>query len=299
MNRARPWRSVLLLLCWGCCALNLVGCELFRESPAKLAAVEAGLPNIQAPPDSMQLEVLFVERPVGDRLMGNSLWNEVDTNLNMEPEEQRDLARNGFLVGVAGSHPPVALQQLLEMRAKPKDGEITPAAEVDQTLQGNRFFLQSGGETQIQLSDVPYEDFQFNLFATHGAKNSSLKTYHGARCVYRVSVRREQRGWARLEFVPEIHHGMDQLRPAAGADNWELKSQPNIEKLYAQRFTVILNTGDMVLVTGRSDLAGTCGQRFFTGPEGQDGIQRMMIVRLSQMTASDLPSLAASRITDK
>lgn len=298
MNRARPWRSVLLLLCWGYCALNLVGCELFRESPANLSGVEPGLPNIQVPPDSMQLEVLFVERPVGDRLMGDSLWTEVDTNLNMEPEEQRDLARNGFLVGVAGSHPPVALQQLLEMRAKPKAGEVTVAPDAEQGLQGNRFYLQSGAETQIQLGDEPYEDFWFNLFATHGDRDPSLKTYHGARCVYRVSVRREQRGWARLEFVPEIHHGMDQLRPAAGADQWELKSQPNIEKLYAQRFTVILNTGDMVLVTGRTDLTGTAGQRFFTGPEGQDGIQRMMIVRLAQMTSSDLPSLTASRISD-
>lgn len=298
MNRAQPQRSVLLLLCWGYCALNLVGCEVFRESPAKLANAEAGLPNIQIAPDSIHLEILQVERPVGDRLMGDALWKEVDTNLNMEPEEQRDLARNGFLVGVSGAHPPVALQQLLEMRAKPKEGEVTAVQQSEQRLQGNRAFLQSGGETVIQVHDAPHEDFQFNLFATHGARDPSLKTYHGARCVYRVSVRREQRGWARLEFVPEIHHGMDQLRPTAGEDSWEFKSQPNIEKLFAQRFTVILNTGDMVLVTGRADLTGTAGHRFFTGPEGQDGIQRMMIVRLAQMPSNDLPSATVSQIVD-
>src|SRR4051812_44769123 len=118
LNRARPRRSVLLLLSWGYCALCLAGCELFKEPAAKLASVEAGLPNIQVPPDSMQLEVLFVERPVGDRLLGDALWKDVDTLLNMEPQEQRDLARNGFLVGMAGAHPPTALQQLLEMRAK-------------------------------------------------------------------------------------------------------------------------------------------------------------------------------------
>jgi hypothetical protein len=299
LNRARPRRSVLLLLCWGYCALNLAGCELFSQSSAKLANVEAGLPSLPIPPDSMQLEILFVERPVGDRLMGDPLWKEVDTNLNMEPEEQRDLARNGFLIGVAGAHPPAALQQLLEMRAKPKEGEIATGPETDGRLQGNRFFLQSGAETQIQLNDVPHEELQFNLFATHAARDPSAKTYKGARCIYRVTVKREQRGWARLDFVPEIHYGMDVLRPAAGADNWELKSQQNIEKLYAQRFTVILNTGDMVLVTGRSDLTGTAGHRFFTGPEGQDGIQRMLIVRLSQMAANDLPRVTVSRLTDE
>ncbi len=299
MNRARPRRSVLLLLCWGYCALNLAGCELFRESPAKLATAESGLPNIQIPPDSMQLEILFVERPTGDRLMGDPLWNEVDTNLNMEPEEQRDLARNGFLVGVAGAHPPAALQQLLEMRAKPKEGEIASGQTIDARVQGNRFFVRSGDETQIQINDMPHEDLQFNLFATHGARDPSLKKYHAARCVYRVTVRREQNGWARLEFVPEIHSGLDVLRPAAGTDNWELKSQQNIDKLFAQRFTVILHTGDMVLVTGRTDLAGSAGHRFFTGPEGQDGIQRMLIVRLSQMGANDLPQATASRLADE
>lgn len=295
MNRARPWRCVLLLLGWGFCALNLAGCELFRESPAKVGTSESGLPNIQIPPDSMQLEILFVERPTGDRLMGDPLWKEMDTNLNMEPEEQRDLARNGFLIGVAGAHPPDALQQLLEMRAKPKEGEITGGKEIDPRLQGNRLFVRSGDETQIQINDLPHEELQFNLFATHGTRDPSLKKFHGARCVYRVSVKREQLGWARLEFVPEIHYGLDVLRPAAGTDNWELKSQQNIDKLFAQRFTVILHTGDMVLVTGRTDLTGTAGHRFFTGPEGQDGIQRMLIVRLSQMAANDLPSVASAR----
>ncbi len=297
MNRARPGRYVLLLLCWGYCALNLAGCELFSKSPAKLPTAEAGLPTIQAPPDSMQLEILFVERPTGDRLLGDVLWNEVDTILNMEPQEQRDLARNGFKIGMAGAHPPTALQQLLEMRAKPQEGEVVTAQQNDARVQGNRFYMRSGEETQIQINDGPYEELRFNLFATHGAREPEIKKFQGARCVYRVTVRREQEGWARLEFVPEIHHGMDMLRPSPGADNWELKSQQNIEKLFAQRFTVVLHTGDMVLVTGRPDLSDSVGHRFFTGPEGQDGIQRMLIVRLSQMAANDLPLATTARLT--
>lgn len=299
MNRARPGRTVLLLLCWGYCALSLTGCELFRTTSDKAATSEAGLPNIQAPPDAMQLEILFVERPTGDRLMGDPLWNEVDTNLNMEPQEQRDLLRNGFKIGVAGAHPPTALQQLLEMRAKPQEGEVATGQDNDARVRGNRFFLRSGEETQIQINDVLHDDLQFNLFATHGARDAELKKYKGARCLYRVTVRREQDGWARLEFVPEVHHGMDVLRPAPGTDDWELKSQQNIEKLFNQRFTVILHTGDMALVTGRTDLPGTVGHRFFTGPEGQDGIQRMLIVRLSQMAANDLPYATTSRLTDE
>lgn len=287
-------RSLLLLLCWGYCALGLVGCEVFPQNKAKLASADAGLPNIKAPPDSIELEIMFVERPTGDRLMGDVLWNEVDTILNLEPQEQRDLARNGFRIGVAGSHPPAALQQLLEIRAKPKEGEVTAAAESDQRLQGNRIFVSSGSETQIQLNDVPYENFGFKLFGSNGAREAEVRTFNGARCLYRVSVRREQPGWARLEFVPEIHHGAEQLRPAATTDQWELKSQANIEKLYAQRFTLLLNTGDMALVTGRVDLPDTAGHRFFAGPEGQDGVQRMLIVRLARVSSPDSGSFVTA-----
>lgn len=294
MNRARPTRSLLLLLWWGYCALGLVGCEVFPQNTAKLASSDAGLPNIKVPPDSIELEIMFVERPTGDRLMGDVLWNEVDTILNLEPQEQRDLARNGYRIGVAGSHPPAALQQLLEIRAKPKEGEVTAAMESDQRLQGNRIFVSSGSETQIQLNDVPYENFGFNLFGSNGAREPEVRTFNGARCLYRVSVRREQPGWARLEFVPEIHHGAEQLRPAATTDQWELKSQANIEKLYAQRFTLLLNTGDMALVTGRVDLPDTAGHRFFTGPEGQDGVQRMLIVRLARVSSPDSGSFVTA-----
>ncbi|MES2789030.1 MAG: hypothetical protein V4719_05370 [Planctomycetota bacterium] len=289
-------RSLLLLLCWGCCALGVVGCELFPANAAKLASTENGLPNIKVPPDSIELEIMFVERPTGDRLMGDTLWNEVDTILNLEPQEQRDLARNGFRIGVAGSHPPAALQQLLEIRAKPKEGEVTAVLDSDQRLQGNRIFVSSGGETQIQLNDTPHENFGFKLFASHNTRDPEVRTFSGSRCLYRVSVRREQPGWARLEFVPEIHHGMEQLRPTASADQWELKSQPNIEKLYAQRFTLLLNTGDMALVTGRVDMTDTAGHRFFTGPEGHDGVQRMLIVRLARVSSpEDTPFVTAYR----
>ncbi len=297
MNRARPLRSLLLLLCWGYCALGLVGCEVFRPNPAKVAVSENGLPNIKVPPDSIELEIMFVERPTGDRLMGDVLWNEVDTILNnLEAQEQRDLARNGFRIGNAGSHPPAALQQLLEIRAKPKEGEVKAVLESDQRVQGNRLFVTSGSETQIQLNDLPYESFGFKQFASQNARDPEVRSFNGARCLYRVSVRREQPGWARLEFVPEIHHGIEQLRPTASTDQWELKSQANIEKLYAQRFTLILNTGDMALVTGRPDLPDTMGHRFFTGPEGQDGVQRMLIVRLARVSSPDSnPVVTASR----
>ena len=65
MNSARPLRSLLLLLCWGYCALSLTGCEIFPSNPEKLANAENGLPAIKVPPDAIELEIMFVERPAG------------------------------------------------------------------------------------------------------------------------------------------------------------------------------------------------------------------------------------------
>jgi len=290
LNRTRRTHSVLLMsLCWGYCALILSGCELFKTNSTKAIQSEAGLPNISAPSDALALEVLFVERPVGDKLLGDMLWNEVDTILNLEPEEQRDLVKNGFQIGVAAAHPPAALQQLLELRAKPKEGEVTIPQDVENRLQGSRCFIRPGSDTEIQLNDVPYVEFSFTEFASHHAVHGETKKFADAKCFYRVTAHREQPGWARLEFVPEIHHGMDLLRPQAGSENWELKAQQNIERLYKHRFTVMLNTGDMALVTGRPDVAGSIGHRFFAGPEGRDGLQRLLIVRLAAAGASGNP----------
>ncbi|MDB5389911.1 MAG: hypothetical protein JWM11_5557 [Planctomycetaceae bacterium] len=290
MNRTRRTQSVLLLsLCLGCCALSLAGCEIFRNKPADVTKTEAKLPSLPVPSDALQLEVLFVERPAGDRLLGDALWNEVDTMLNLEPEEQRDLIKNGFQIGVAASHPPAALQQLLELRAKPKAGEVTSPQDSSNRLQGSRIFVRSGSETQIQLNDTPYPDFDFNVFASHNAVHADIKKYADAKCLYRVTVHREQPGWARLEFVPEIQHGLDLMRPQAGSNSWELSAQANVERLYKHKFTIVLNTGEMALVTGRGAAAGTIGHRFFTGPAGQDSVQRMLIVRLAQAGSIDNP----------
>jgi hypothetical protein len=287
---------LLWSLCLGFCALSLAGCEIFRNKPAEVTKLDSGLPKMTAPTDALQLEVLFVERPAGDRLLGDALWNEVDTMLNLEPEEQRDLVKNGFQIGVAASHPPAALQQLLDLRAKPKAGEITTPQDVASRLQGSRIFVRPGSETQIQLNDTAYTEFTFNEFASHNSVQSELKKYADAKCLYRVTAHREQPGWARLEFVPEIQHGLDLMRPQPGADSWELTAQSNVERLYKHRFTIVLNTGEMALVTGRSDASGTIGHRFFTGPVGQDGLQRMLIVRLAQAGSADSPFGAVGSI---
>jgi len=141
------------------CVWTITGCDLFHTPGEALPKSTQNLPQLQPQADAIQLEIVFLERPVGDRLFGSSLWNEVDTNLSgLEPEEQRDLARNGFQVGVAGNHPPAALQKLLELRAgvTPQDQAQANQADADAKLVGKRIFIRSGDSAQIQLNETPY-----------------------------------------------------------------------------------------------------------------------------------------------
>ena len=179
----------------------------------------------------------------------------------------------------------------------PQDPNSSPAqtqAE-DQKLQGRRIFIRSGEFSQIQMNELPYPEIAVQVFESHNSPRSETKRYQNAKCLYRLSVVREQPGWARLEFTPEIHYGSEQLRPTAGASGWELAAAPLIERLPQHRFSVLLNTGDMALVTGRPSPPGTIGHRFFTGPEGSDSLQRMLLVRLAQVGGAESPYATVSR----
>jgi hypothetical protein len=257
----------------------LAGCELFPSSVSVLRTAKKELPALQPAADAIQLEVVFVERPVGDRLLGNELWQYVDQIVNLEPEAQRDLERNGFRIGVAASVPPPALQTMLGLKS---GFNVEHESSESQQLSGKKFFLQSGSTASVQVSDV-YPACEFTLYPTYMSKAGETRSYESAQCVYQITAHREQEGWARLEFIPEIQHGTSRMRPVPGPDDWRLLASQQIDRLYGQRFSVRLNIGEMAIVTARENLPGTAGRRFFIGPEETDNVQRLLIVRLASM----------------
>ncbi|HVW01083.1 MAG TPA: hypothetical protein VHB77_12110 [Planctomycetaceae bacterium] len=277
--------SLRTWLCYVALALPLLGCQLFHSSD-KLHTAEKRLPPLQPAPDALELEILFVERPVGDRLLGEPLWHDVDQILSLvDPPTQLDLERNGFRVGVVGSHPPAALQSMLQLKS---DWKSTGTVDEEAPLSGNRLFIRSGMTSEVQVSPV-YPECEITHYASHQSRQGESKTYSQARCQLRVSATRTQEGWARLDFLPEIQHGDERPRPTAGANEWEMIASQQSERLHKLAFSVMLNVGEMALVTAR-DEEGTLGQRFFIGPPGNDGVQRMLIVRLAHVGKKDQTS---------
>jgi hypothetical protein len=290
---------VLLLIAWGSL---LAGCESLFKS-AGISTTAKKLPALQAPPGSMQLDVVYVERPVGDPLLGQKLWRHVDQVASIDAAARGLLRHNGLRVGIVGANPPIALQRMLGLKS---DFAYEPVAEQDKQLVGRHFFLVSGGETEIQISQ-PYPKCAVNLVS---ANSTEPLRFENAVCKFRVRATRLQDGWAQLEFVPQVQYGQEQQRYVVEDGGWRFQTGQQTETFFLHRFEVKLGTGDMAVVTAEDDSPGTLGQLFFRGPAAlrppraaddeaaqseEPGassapahpIQRLLIVRLAGMDDSE------------
>lgn len=241
------------------------------------------------------VETILAQRPAGDPMLSD-VWYDVDQIGSLEPHVRDTLRRNDFRVGVAASAPTRALEALLGLNTS-KDrapagldssADTISAPEAHGTVSGHRYWLRDGAETTIQTSPF-YQTCQVML--VNGSERRT-REYHQARCVLRVQAQRLQDGWARLIFLPEIHHGEERIRHRAGDFQWKLSHEQEIERFYAQRFELTLNVGEMAVISTDGRDANSLGSRFFqgsaeaAGSESSAGMQRLLIVRLADMGTS-------------
>lgn len=256
------------------------GCALFSE-PVALGRVNK-IPVLRPPPDAVALDIVFVERPDGDPLLGSELWSHVDEAGSLPLETRKVLRDNGLRIGIVGSRPPVALQTLLGLQ---NDFAAEPGAEERKALVGRQIMLRSGGETEIQTT--PFLE-QCHVDIQQGESVKS-RDYITARGMLRVTVQREQDGWVRLEFTPRVQHGRHQLRHAVGESGWQFASTQDSESFHNQRFTITLGMGEMAILSSHGEETPNLGRLLFAEPSGAAPIQRLLIVRLCDMRNSQDP----------
>jgi len=304
-ERSRPLRfslSPCLRTCLSLfCIWLAVGCSLF-DPPAVTQTTAKKIPQLRPAPGSIQLDAVYVERPIGDSLLGDELWRYVDQVAAVDAEARGPLRKNGFRVGLVGANPPLALQKMLGLKS---DFASEPEAEQAKRLTGRRFFLVSGTDTEIQVSPT----YPSCAIRVDRAGQSVPMQFEQAVCKFRIRAERMQDGWARLEFVPQVYHGTPHDRRVVGSAGWQFQIGQESETFLVQRFNVKLCTGEMAIVTGEDGAAGTLGHLFFRGPaalrppsaeeEGSSAaessaaepplecpVQRLLIVRLAGMDTS-------------
>lgn len=268
----RPW------LVLGVGMLGLVGCSLFPpHTPEKTTGGRASiLPPIQPKRESIQLEVLFVERPADDPALGHALWREIDELGDFPTETRVLLQKNGFRIGHVGSSIPPAVQILLGLvsRENGENQNLNP-------LIGNRKILPPGMDTEVQTA----EERESGRFRRHNDLKIEDHEYFRLRSLFRMKSVRLQDGWVRVDFQPEIHHGENRVRHTPTEDGlglgWGFQNRQNVETRHSDRFSVTLNIGEMAIITSDPTQDETLGNLFFCREDGGVTKQRVLIVRLA------------------
>lgn len=271
----------------------LVGCSLWEHSTTWPTTDEKNpLPPIPTSADAMEIQVIFIERPAGDPLMGTMLWDDIDQIGSLDADLRSLLRRNGIRIGYVSSTPPPALERLMDMKS-PAAQQIYQHEE--NKIFGRKLVLRSGAETEVQTSEM--QDGRVVRIET--MKGNEDREYDQARGVIRIKAERVQEGWVRLEIMPEIHHGKDTLRVAtspmnwASASGWMYRSGQKVEALYDYKFATTVNIGEMVLLSARGDPEESLGRFMFCSHDELGGVsekQRLIIIRLMGMKKTEAVS---------
>lgn len=264
-----PWLVVALAVS------TLTGCSLFptEDAVSKAESRRPSLPPIRAAQNAIQLEVLFVERPADDPLLGPLLWREVDQITAIPAETRELLQQNGFRVGHVGSSLPPTVQTLLGIVGKDDVGTNANA----KPLVGSRKSLPPGMDTEVQTGEER-DACQVRIVQGDQVK---LQDYQFARSLFRLKSARLQDGWVRIDFQPEIHHGENRVRHTPTDEGWAFRSRQNVDARHAHQFSLTMNVGELALITAAPDQPESMGDLFFCRDDNGIKKQRVLIVRVA------------------
>ena len=184
------------------------------------------------------------------------------------------LFENGWRVGHASSHPPRALEELLDLSTGRRE-----VIDEQRRLIGRRVALASGNDFPIDVTGLLPE---MRVTMSDG----KVQSFSNARCVLRARLDREQDGWVSINFTPEIHHGETSLRPVATAFQWTGQNAQQVQPMYGEQFSLKLNIGEMAIVTATDPAESndaSLGHAFFRSLDKAGGLQRLLLIRVADM----------------
>jgi len=239
-------------------------------------------------PDSCVLDVFFVRFPLGDDDANGPLWNEIDEQ-RVPGELRRQLAQNGFRVGLVGGQMPIRLAQMLELTDKTATAgqcQQVRLSEMESAPPVVRHHLQlpPGRRREIVASGM-YDRLSVLRSTPDGVCGESFSEAQG---VLAVEAFPQSDGRVRLEFVPEVHYGQYAPRIAGHQQAFRIETSRLQRAFDEMAFSLALTPGEMLVVSGVPSRPGSLGHRFFTHVCAGRQEQKLLVIRLSQTQHDDL-----------
>lgn len=242
---------------------------------------------VRPSPDSVQIEVVWARCDLNDTELNDTVWTEIDET-QIEPAAHRELARNGFRVGVVAGTPPNAIARLLNMNADCSSDEIPAAVQTmdvlhEAKIHGSRRNLRRDERMEIRASEnLP----EMPLLVSRG-RDLHGRTFRDAQALYAIKVDPQPDQTIRVEVTPEVHYGPSQLRWTGGDEGLDvvLRQMPmrDREVFESMRMNVRLAPGEMLILAGLRDSGSRPGHYFHTAETAAGPEQKVLLIRLSTL----------------
>ena|SRR2546422_35502 len=217
-------------------------------------------------PDTVQMVVALLERPLGDPYLNHELWTNADEQI-VGPEYKAAVDDNGFRVGQIVGMPPGKFQVLSKCpRSCPKAHEnrfVQSGYTVKQELgpagrPGSYRVKQNGHTEEVALDNVLYQ--------------------------LEITPSLTSDGRIRLRFTPRVEYGevSRSVYVLPDRSDWAMriekpsKSYPNL----AWEVTVAPN--EFLVIGGNYDLPQSLGYQALVQEEAPTPVQRLLVIRTSR-----------------
>jgi hypothetical protein len=249
-------------LIWVLLAGLLVGCA--SGAPERSTSWLGRFRSFQLPagPDVIQMEVVLLERPIGDPYINQEVWQLADEQI-VPLERKALLGENGLRVGQLGGQMPVGLLSLLTSErscvnprrhyihaGKPRLFALGPACALCQF------------QTQLEGETMPF-------------------TLDQAQCNLSVVPVLGDKGQVRLQFTPQIDYGETRFAAQPAEDNSGFILQPkrSTKSFPALSWEVSLAANQYLLVGARADRFDSLGYQCFVRHDETNQVQRLLVIR--------------------
>jgi hypothetical protein len=253
----------------------LGGCRFIEPEAATKTLLARPVPTT----DAVWLEVFSARFPQADARINREMWGQIDEQ-HLPADVRRRLAENGLRAGLVGTQLPPALAELLKLSDKPAEQTQVPLSSLEAEPKVTLRVLQTqSGKRYEVLTSRTHEQLSVLLA---GAAGVGGRTFPQADGRFALCAFAQPDGRARLELVPEIHHGQQQLRWVG--DEGVLRGEPGRPRQAFEdlRVKCLLAPGQMLVVTSLPERSGSLGHALFADEDGGRATQKLLVLRLAK-----------------